>query len=463
MDPRHSTPASLTRYTKWIGKKFSRRSKLSEASVDDELRALEEALHSFALVPALLTPSRLPSNTLVASSHALFFERPVLLDFTSGWANGPVFKWYDDLRRNKGSTLIKKLQLRRDLRPPYYHEYIVVFTRGGHAFRLDRRPDVDTPFDTITRMGCKAYDTVQSVGSRSLNLLEETSNCVVELHWPDEQAPDLLFVLSVCFALAQDKEAKQYTLQRYNCIFLSWTIIIVTVRETAAWETRLDTAMSEAFTFNERKKKSWVRALAQPAALAVAQTMAQAVAQEGDRGLSWKQAGRGHLDRVRLEVEQSVVQELKLELDIRLIAGESLELLEWALKREQRLEQSAQHILELVRLEKVMEPLLAPEDGEDGDPGRAIKWVQAEEALKEALGDDLGWDFDIPADNESGRLNVMPLLDEMQESMQQCAKLMSKLLFPRELDDWQSTMLQNRRSLPAPMRYVQSKLNRPRP
>ena len=201
-------------------------------------------LSSVGLLPSVLTPSRAPSNTLVTSSRTISgFERPMLLEFPFGWDRGLVMEWYNR-QRDKGSMVIEKLHLRRGLLAPYHHTYIVVFTRGGPIYRVDRRPDPNTPFDTIMRTGCKTYDTIQSLESRSLQELEQTSDCVVELLWQGEQTIDLLFVLSVCFALKQDERAKQYTLQRYNCYFLSWAIVMIAARDTAAWETRLDAALS---------------------------------------------------------------------------------------------------------------------------------------------------------------------------------------------------------------------------
>jgi len=146
--------------------------------------------------------------------------------------------WYNS-HKSQGSTIIDRMQLRRDLQHPYYHEYIVVFVRGGHAYRIDRRPDRSAPFDTIMKRGCKAYDTVEAVGQRSLKRLETMSDCVVELHWKNTQILDLLLVLAICFAIREDKFAKRYTLQRYNCYFLSWTIVMIALRNTVAWGVRL--------------------------------------------------------------------------------------------------------------------------------------------------------------------------------------------------------------------------------
>jgi hypothetical protein len=208
----------------------------SSRSVDHDVADSEESFRnsSFALVPSALTPSRAPSNSVITAKRALFFNRPVPLDFPSGWEKGPVIDWYNK-QGAKGSTTIEKILLRRNYQHPYYHEYIIVSTRSGHTYRIDRRPDPDAPFDTIMKTGCTAYDTIQEVDSTSLKELDSTSSCVVELHWQSksEQSIDLLFVLSICFAIRNDEWADRYTLQRYNCYFLSWTIIAITMRKSA--------------------------------------------------------------------------------------------------------------------------------------------------------------------------------------------------------------------------------------
>ena len=214
----------------------------SSRSVDDDLADLKESFcnSSIALVPSALTPSRAPSNSVIAATRALFFNRPVPLDFPSGWEKGPVTDWYNN-QAAKGSTLIEKIQLRKDYQHPYYHEYIIVSTRSGHTYRIDRRPDPDTPFDTIMKIGCTAHDTIREVDSTSLKGLDSISCCVIELHWQGKETIDLLYVLSICFAIHGDKWADRYTLQRYNCYFLSWTIIAITMRKTSVCRAVFDT------------------------------------------------------------------------------------------------------------------------------------------------------------------------------------------------------------------------------
>jgi hypothetical protein len=460
------------RSTKSTKRVFSRLLKPSEqAAIDDELAALEEAIrHSpFALLPAVLTPSRAPSNTLIASTRALFFEGPIHLDFASGWDKGPVIEWYDRHRR-KGSTLIEKLQLRKFLQPPYYHECIVVFTQGGHAYRVDRRPDPNAPFDTIMRAGCKPYDAVQAVESRNLRELENASDCVVELHWHDKPTIDLLFVLSICFALRQDQHAKQYTLQRYNCYFLSWTIVMVAVRETATWETRLGDVMSEVFPHNKQKgifhetRKARVipsldfsldLSLDLVQALALKPAQVRAVVQE----LEWEQV----LD-LQLELKQTLAralaraiaraqmrarvlmleQELRLELELERDRGRELEL-----KRALRLARAQVRVqVWMLEQELKLELELDRDWGRELELKRALQLVRAEPETSEVEPETLEVE-PKPKPAWLRKLNLDRVLRLAQELelrsmtlvLEQKVASKRKPLFPAALDAWLLTTL----------------------
>jgi len=419
-----------TKSTKRVFFRFLKPSE--QAAIDDELAALEEAIHhsSFALLPAVLTPSRAPSNTLITSTRALFFEGPVHLDFASGWDKGPVIEWYDRHRR-KGSTLIEKLQLRKFLQPPYYHECIVVFTQGGHTYRVDRRPDPDAPFDTIMRAGCKPYDTVQAVESRNLRELEKASDCVVELHWHGKPEIDLLFVLSICFALRQDEHTKQYTLQRYNCYFLSWMIIVVAVREIAAWETRLGDVMSEVFLHNERKGiyREARRVRVNPSldfSLDLSLDLVQALALKPAQVRA----------RVQ-ELEWELVLDLELELKRTLARALAL-----ALARRQRVRALEQKL----RLELAL----------DRDLDRELKLSRELALAREGAETKPAWLRELGLDHAL-RLAQELELRSMTLVLEQSASSKRKLLFPAALDAWLSTTLQNMptRSLDKP--YVQWK------
>ena len=277
--------------------------KSSEPPVKDDLTVLPESIRSssFALVPSALTPSRAPCNTAIASSRIPFFNGPVHLDFSSGWEKGPVTDWYNK-HRTKGSTAIDKIQLRKSHQHPYYHEYIIVSTRGGHTYRVDRRPDADAPFDTIMKAGCTAYDTIEEVHSTPLKELHRTSGCVVELHWRG-QTIDLLYILSICFAIHSDKRGKRYTLQCYNCYFLSWAIIVITMRKSAVCGNGLNIAVQDGIRQGDSD-------------------LVWNVAKEVGRWVwRWKQSERAQQGwdvqkrELALELVQERVQKLELELE----------------------------------------------------------------------------------------------------------------------------------------------------
>ena len=354
----------------------------------------------------------------------------MVLDFASGLDKGPVIEWYHS-HRSKGPTLIEKLQLRKDLQPPYYHECIVVFTRSGHRYRVDRRPDADAPFDTIMKAGCKTYDMIQTVGSRSLTELQKTSDCVVELHWPGERTIDLLLILSVCFALSQDQQARQYTLQRYNCYFLSWTIVMIAMRDTAAWETRLNTVITEVFSRDEWKENLHVTG---------------AVSQVLERALDWER----ELERL-LDWQRKLERERGRTNVFGLVNPQAARARALALARELGYDSEVGSDSEVGYNSEVgYDSEVGHDSGLDQGPVlQAEEYIlrQAMKAVRQVVGDDLMLELNAPGGEDNAgqgfNLNVMlqPLTDKLQELMRQGLDPMSKLLFPGDLDIWQSRML----------------------
>jgi hypothetical protein len=173
---------------------------------------------------------------------------------------------------------------------------------------VDRRPDPDAPFDTIMKNGCTAHDTIQEVDSTSLKEWDKTSSCVVELHWQSEKSIDLSFVLSICFAIHNGKWGDRYTLQRYNCYFISWAIIVITMRKSAVCRA----------VFNIGKVQGGVGGLEQ----------------ELELELEW-------------ELERQLARELELELARELELERALELVLGVLARELAREVTQGHAWEL--------------------------------------------------------------------------------------------------------------------
>lgn len=171
------------------------------------------------LIPSILGPSRIPSNSIIASSHTSRPAGPQRIVFPSGWGGGELFEWY----RAGTVTNVRKIQLAKETLAPYFHEYILVTLHDSSVYRIDRRPDPSTPIDTIVIQGSEAIDTIEEILPEDFEATRSSSTAVacIELSKP----LGLDHVLFVCYSIQQDDKARRYTLQRFNCYFLSWTII----------------------------------------------------------------------------------------------------------------------------------------------------------------------------------------------------------------------------------------------
>jgi len=163
------------------------------------------ALERSVRLPSVATPSRAPSNPIIASSRT---RTQVIAE-------------------EVGNEAIKIMQLRKAYDAPFHHEYT---TKSDHTCRIDRRPDKTAAFDTIMKDGCEASDTITDVDPTTL---DATSTVVVEFRWKGEHPLDLSFVKSVLSEIRRDSQAKRYTLQHYYFYFLARTIILITARKTA--------------------------------------------------------------------------------------------------------------------------------------------------------------------------------------------------------------------------------------
>lgn len=172
------------------------------------------------------------SNTLIRAKRRLLnLEDPVRIQFTKKWREGnSLFDWYN--RRAGG--YIHKLQLRRERESPFFHEYIVLSTRGGGYFRIDRRqrPDEAIPLDCIYAEGVEAHDTIEEITSFD-DALYCTSDCLAEIEFQVDV--DLALILKICQAIHEHPAAKVYTLQRYNCYFFAQTILMCVARSAFTW------------------------------------------------------------------------------------------------------------------------------------------------------------------------------------------------------------------------------------
>ncbi|KAJ1303624.1 hypothetical protein OPQ81_011806 [Rhizoctonia solani] len=172
---------------------------------------------------------RVSNALIIAKRRVLNLEDPIRILFNQEWQTGnPLYDWY--LRRP--SHFIQKMQLRKELESPFFHEYIVfsLRSRGGY-FRIDRRqsPIENSPLDCIYEDGVEAYDTIEEVTSFD-DALYCRSNPLIELELDERTDLGLAFVLNICRAIYDHPEARFYTLQRYNCYFYAQTIIGCAIR-----------------------------------------------------------------------------------------------------------------------------------------------------------------------------------------------------------------------------------------
>ncbi|KAG8692682.1 hypothetical protein FRC08_009603 [Ceratobasidium sp. 394] len=176
------------------------------------------------------------------------------MEFSAVWGEGEIFDWY---RNTLTSRMINRLEVRitRDAIP---HRFVVAYMQDGSICRFDRRPR--TPQSVFVPIGpqspgeepsCRAADEACVVNRAELLEIELSTNWEIRLNLPVET--DVLLILSACFAIAQDKLARNYALREYNCYFFFWTIVMLvtrhllpfTVPSPAAVESRFSSRIAE--------------------------------------------------------------------------------------------------------------------------------------------------------------------------------------------------------------------------
>lgn len=184
-----------------------------------------------------MSTSRVFSSAYVSSSHrARNLQDPLIFNEDYGL----VTSWYN-VHRGNGSTTIQKMQLRKEHAAPAYHEYILLLTRAGNTYRVDRGRDGPV-LDAMRDQGVPPFDTIAMLQLTSWEELDRTSYCVIGLRWEGAKTIDLKLVLDICFQI-HNKSGKRYKLLTHNCYFFAQTIIMIAVRKTVACRTKLDKAL----------------------------------------------------------------------------------------------------------------------------------------------------------------------------------------------------------------------------
>ncbi|KAG8703530.1 hypothetical protein FRC08_002792 [Ceratobasidium sp. 394] len=167
----------------------------------------------------------------VASSSGSLNKKRCAMEFGTEWGEGKIFDWY---RKSLTNKIIKRLEIRitTDAIP---HRFVVVYMQDGSICRFDRRPQTpQSVFIPVEPQGpnedlsCRAADEACLVTRADLIEVELSTRWEIRLDLPPET--DVLLIISACFAIAQDKKARNYTLREYNCYFFSWTVVMLMIR-----------------------------------------------------------------------------------------------------------------------------------------------------------------------------------------------------------------------------------------
>ncbi|KEP46009.1 hypothetical protein V565_224440 [Rhizoctonia solani 123E] len=167
-----------------------------------------------SILPSSRHPSHFTSKT----------PRGPTMTFTDKWGEGAIFDWYRE-QKNK-TVMVTRLQIRIDNgKPP--HRFVLAYLEDGTVIRLDRRPRKSNS-GTLVFQKIRAADDWLILTHNEVSTLNMSTICEIDMPMPPNT--DLVLIISVCFALARDKEARIYDLLKYNCYFFSWTVLLVVSR-----------------------------------------------------------------------------------------------------------------------------------------------------------------------------------------------------------------------------------------
>ncbi|CAE6523560.1 unnamed protein product [Rhizoctonia solani] len=189
----------------------------------------------FARLPSAPLPgsSYYISNALIIAKRvALGLEDPVRIEFDGEWKKGDaLFDWYQRHSR----TTIESMQLRKEQKAPFFHEYVTFRLSDGTCFRIDRRqlPDERSPMGCTQHEGVEAYDTIEQIADLE-DSMYNASLCLVQLDFTVNV--ELNLIIGICRAIYERPDTRNYTVQRYNCYFYSQTIVMCTLCTVYEWD-----------------------------------------------------------------------------------------------------------------------------------------------------------------------------------------------------------------------------------
>ncbi|KDN37429.1 hypothetical protein RSAG8_10164, partial [Rhizoctonia solani AG-8 WAC10335] len=185
----------------------------------------------------------LPSAPLPGSSHfisnaviiakriARGFEHPVRIEYGLWRRGNPFYDW----AQRRSNAKLEAMQLRKEQKEPFFHEYVTFRLSDGKCFRIDRRqiPDEGSPMDCTSDQGVEAYDTIEQITSlEDSDSIYNPSDCLAQIRFTT--GADLNLIVGICRRLSIDgpalnEFARVYTVQRYNCYFYAQTVLLCAV------------------------------------------------------------------------------------------------------------------------------------------------------------------------------------------------------------------------------------------
>ncbi|QRV81566.1 hypothetical protein RhiJN_09581 [Ceratobasidium sp. AG-Ba] len=175
-------------------------------------------------------------------------ERLLELLFDAEWQSNscPVMQWYGQ----QDETRFSSIEHRKDEQGPFFHEFLLLRLVDGSICRVERMGD-GSRLDAARQVGCKARDFIQRFTPTKYEEFSEQcpSQLLAEIRLGESF--DIMDVLAVCYTIRNTKACQNYTVQRYNCYFLCWTVISVITRRLANWETRINEDAWHSMLFSE--------------------------------------------------------------------------------------------------------------------------------------------------------------------------------------------------------------------
>ncbi|CEL52159.1 hypothetical protein RSOLAG1IB_00698 [Rhizoctonia solani AG-1 IB] len=180
-------------------------------------------------------------------------------------------QWYQKLKDQRFPTEFLSIAYMKERDTTFKHEFLLIYLLPTDS--QDLEPDDCSFICRVERMGNGSHsnalfegdharDTIK-IFSKSAYAKFETS-CPFSVHVLDirfQQRLDLFRILELCYAVQESNSAARYTLFKFNCYFMCWTILINLIRDLDKWSNRLDADRWETIVTQKlpRQVNDWIQ------------------------------------------------------------------------------------------------------------------------------------------------------------------------------------------------------------